>query len=438
MDKKHLLLLCSIACFTKGYNLTETVELAKVHDPGYQSEQLALRSQTFADRIEASGFLPTIDFSIVGTHVAANHQTTSTSGKFKMDVALPLYDPKQISAYKKGLLVKEQALTELQQLNINHTLQTASNYFAALKAQAAYRAKKTALSHYEKSFNDAKKKEEAGLGTHIDTLTTKANLDTGSLELIVAKNNLNQSLNTLSNQVNTSIDSLSTFTDNTIPNLPIDNIEDIIEQAITKSTRIHIAKIKAAKARNTLSEASNHLLPSASLAFEQTQPLDTLEDHFFEQQYSSTKATLTLTMRAFSGFKDSLSAKQEKLSYLSAQAALDDERYTLQLDIKNAYRNYQSALLQAHAAHSALKSAEALLSAQQEKNQSGIVTELELMSAITQSSEAQNNFYSAVYDLLLNYLQIKAAASTLSETDIHNINQYLSTVSEFETEIHPS
>lgn len=423
--KRNLLFFLSLSCLSQGFNLVETINLSKQNDPGYRSQVLTLDASRLNGKIAAGRLAPRIDLSFYGTNLTTDNNATSTTGDLKLSVNADIYNAIDISNYKKGKLESKEALVKLKFLDINHSVQTLNRYFETLKAYSNLKVKQFALNQYQQSYHEAHDKESVGLISSSETLVSLSNLDLAKLSLTIAKNDLDHKVSTLEGQINTPITSLNIYASLSVPELNAPPLSELTQYALSSGYKIQLANLKLKKSRNALNTAENAFAPKASVSFERTQPIHTLNDHFFESAYSSQKLYLSLSINAFSGFSDLNTLKQKRISYLSSEACLAEEQYTIKLSIEKAYRDHQNNQLQAHASLIALKSANASLKATQERYKAGHSSELEYTTAITQATNAQESFYSSVYTLMSGYLNLKASASLLEHTDITTISNYL-------------
>lgn len=422
---------CSFLCLfflSWSLDLENALLLAKQNDPGYKSKVLELQAALYSDKIAIAGFAPQIDFSIIGTQSTTDHVTSTNSHNFKMTIGMDIYNPEQIVAFSRGKLDTQEAFEKLKKLSIDHNMQTILLYFDTLKAHSNLRVKHFALQQYQKSYQEALEKQESGLVSAQETLAYKSSLDAASLAVSIANNELHHNVNTLKSQLNAPIEHLHIHDSEEIPTLNLPPQSETIEKALCHGERIKLAIIKLKKARNSIASSETAFIPKASVSLSQSQPVDKFITHFLDTKTSSAQSTqLSLSVNVFSGFSDLNTLRKKKMEYLSAESFLADEQYEVRLSIEKAYRDYENNLLQAKAALSSMKSAEASLKATAEKHALGNVSELEYANAITIASDAKASFQKSIYTLMSCYLNIKALSSTLTQETISEINPLLDT-----------
>lgn len=408
-------------------NLTETLNLAKEHDPGYRSQVLDLKATLFNDKIAAGKLAPSIDIAFYGSNTTVDTTATDSSGNLKLTINADIYNANTISNYKKGKIETQEALLKLNELDLEHTIKTSNQYFDTLKALSNVKVKRFALEQYEKSYQEAIEKENAGLISNVEVLSYLASLDLAKLALTSSVNNLDHKLKTLEGHINTPINKLHTYEGTAIPDLSLPPINELLDYALSSGYRIKLANTSVKKARNAVNNAENNFVPKATVSFERAQPIHTLKDHFFESSYSTQKLYLTLSLNAFSGFTDYNNYKKQKTKYLASESFLDEELYSVKLAIEKAYKDHENNTLEAKASLSAMQSANAYLDAISERHLLGKISEIEYKAAITEASKTQESFYTSIYNLMAGYLYLKSITSTLDSTDIERINQYLKT-----------
>jgi len=411
------------SCF--GLDLAKTLELSRSKDPGYQSSMLKFKAESVDKEIAISKLLPSISSSISGVKSYSNDNDTFSVGNFRISAEIPIYNTKNINYYHKQKLNSKMVALNQKSFNTQHSIDIATSYFDALNAQASYSAKLSALIQYKKSHEEALEMARAGLKTHVDTLTTLSALDLAKVDVVTAKNNYNHTLKVLQGKVDSIIYELSGLQEMTIPEFVLPSIQDMIQQGLQNSTRIKKSALKLTQARQALSSTYSQILPAVKLSVTHTRSLDDLKENTFSFDNGSTEARLSVTMNIFSGLEDYHENKKQRLNYHASENEFQDELYSIKLNIEEEYSRYDNAKQRAIAGLSAMKSSEASLNAINEKSLAGTATEVEVMSAITQATKAEENFYRANYDLIKAFLKLKAATGALNDKAIAEVNQYL-------------
>lgn len=426
MDRSKTLISLMMYCSTSVFagNLTDTINISKTYDTGYQSKIRDYESQVIEKKLPQSDLFPKLDISASSskkTVTTDNSDTvTRTPSTVSLKVSAPIFDTKIFTNLKladKGALSIKYAQKAY---NNDHTLKVASQYFATLNAVEDAHTQYTAFHEYKKSYDETKEMYKAGLKTEVDKLVNKASLDLSIINVVDAKNTLLNQIRDLEKTTNRHESSLKGLPES-VPHLPDENYENLLNHALHDSARAIISQLSVQKAKIELDVAYTSFFPKVSLSVDASQELGDI----FDKDNHTVTTSLTASVNAFSGMKDKRTIEQKKLSYLSSEDAHTNEYDNIQLDMKKAFENYESAKLRAQAGLSALVSARLSLEATQEQHNAGSATELEVLAAITQSMNARKSFYASNYALLEAYLNLHKTAGTLSEKHIHFVNSLL-------------
>jgi|GEM_PF-7030631 outer membrane protein TolC len=427
MNTKRLISLLILFHFSQGFSLKETISLSILQDPCYKSQVLLLKADLFQEKIAFGKLSPTVDLSLLGSKTTTNNLTTAQAGGLQITISANLYDAGLAASFKKGKLETRQAKISLSQLQNNHIVDTSTHYLNTLKSFSNLKVKQFVLNQYQQGYQEALDKKATGLISEADMLAYQSNLDLAKLSLTISKNDLDHKISTLEGQINTPVASLHIFSDTVIPQLEVAPLSNLIEHAISKGIHIQLARVELEKARNDLITSESKYCPKANISYVKSQTINALQNNFLDNNFSTQKISVNLSLNAFSGFSDFNTIKQKQMTYQAAQASLEEKQYTIKLRIKKYYQDHENNVLQANAALSAVNSTNASLKATTERHKAGQATELEYATAIAQDSDAKETFYKSIYTLMACYLHLKETSSTLDGNSIDEINQYLKT-----------
>ena len=139
-----------------------------------------------------------------------------------------------------------------------------------------------------------------------------------------------------------------------------------------------------------------------------------------------TTITLNLDIPIYSGGLTT-SRHREQIAYLDrARATLDNQKRLTALQTRNAYRGIKAAIAQASAFSKALDSTRSASEATQAGFRVGTRTSVDVLLAQREQYKSQRDHLRALYDYILNILELKRSAGTLSEEDVQQINLWFS------------
>ena len=135
-----------------------------------------------------------------------------------------------------------------------------------------------------------------------------------------------------------------------------------------------------------------------------------------------TTITLNLDIPIYSGGLTS-SRHREQIAYLErTRAILNNQKRITNQQTRNAYRGIKSAISQARALQQAVASTLSASEATQAGFKVGTRTSVDVLLAQREQHESERDYLRALYDYIINILELKRSAGTLSEEDIQQIN----------------
>lgn len=143
------------------------------------------------------------------------------------------------------------------------------------------------------------------------------------------------------------------------------------------------------------------------------------------QDATTTTLAISATIPLFAGGSNYAKAKQAAAESTQASANLDLQRRTVKNNIRSLYRQVQTDVLTVKARKRATVSSQSALEATETGYQVGTRNIVEVLNAQRNLFGAQRDYANARYDYIINLLNLKFFAGSLSETDIQALNAWL-------------
>jgi len=140
---------------------------------------------------------------------------------------------------------------------------------------------------------------------------------------------------------------------------------------------------------------------------------------------TSTTLALSATIPLFAGGSNYAKAKQAAAESTQASANLDLQQRTVKNNIRSLYRKVQTDVLTVKARKRATVSSQSALEATETGYQVGTRNIVEVLNAQRNLFGAQRDYANARYDYIIDLLNLKFYAGSLSETDIQALNAWL-------------
>ncbi len=140
---------------------------------------------------------------------------------------------------------------------------------------------------------------------------------------------------------------------------------------------------------------------------------------------TSTTLALSATIPLFAGGSNYAKAKQAAAESTQASANLDLQQRTVKNNIRSLYRKVQTDVLTVKARKRATVSSQSALEATETGYQVGTRNIVEVLNAQRNLFGAQRDYANARYDYIIDLLNLKFFAGSLSEADIQALNVWL-------------
>jgi outer membrane protein len=251
-----------------------------------------------------------------------------------------------------------------------------------------------------------------GVATEIDVLRSEVNVANMEPQLIRAENRIRLARAALNNLIVVDLES-PTEIDGSLEYRPwtAGNLEEIWRRTLELRPEIIAARKQVQEARLTLSlaKAENKLSVDMSAQYGYTvrEP-----QNLFDSDFSSWNLSFNFKLPFFdSGRKSGLMA-QALARLRAAEQRLSQLENNVQLEVKQAYDDTQSAEKAIGAAKLSVSQAEKVLSMMQANYQYGAATTLDVVDSETTLAEARNNHIFATYDYEISKARLRLASGS--------------------------
>lgn len=311
-------------------------------------------------------------------------------------------------------------------------LQAQTIYYSVLRAQHQVQVAQAAISTADVQLDIATKTYNAGTGQKVDLLRASTQVATATQNLLSAQNSLsiaNENFNDLVGQPLTAALSLQdsgeattgvTFSNDdvtappTLKDISIVDVDQIdlnadIKKAEGNRPELMNDEVEVRSAKTGIKLARAGLEPSLNLS--------ATGDYYPTTSFSSPRrrvaaVTATLTIPIYDGGATHDLVGEAKLKTDSAQASLESDRTTIELDVREAYFNLLTAAHQLTSANTGLVDAIEARQLAQVRYDNQVSLYLEVTDAQAALVQAENSQVNAVYDYYIARAQYKNALGT--------------------------
>ena len=419
------LLLASNSSF--GENLKKVFDDAVKNDPVLSAARQNYKAIAQSTPQARALLLPNIALSASTSDTEQTGTTAFNSDNDNVALTLtqPIFNYSLLIKLKQAKLTVKKAGIELNAAYQDLIIRVTQRYFAVLTAidkLAFARAEKRAIA---RQLEQARKRFEVGLIAVTNVHEAKAAHDLAIAQVIAAQNDLSsrqESLREITNQQHRILYQLR-------PDIPLVSPEPANMQAWTKIALQQNLKLQAVVfdvdlARAEIrSQRSGHM-PSVDLIANKSTN-KTTGGNFGATDTENNSIELRLKIPLFSGGFTRSKTKEARHRYQQAQQNLERQRREALRQTRDAYRGVITGISRVRALKQAIVSSKSALRATRAGYRVGTRTIVDVLNAQRELFRAQSNYTDARHAYVLNLLQLKQAAGTLSAKDLNAINNWL-------------
>ncbi|WP_291402409.1 TolC family protein [Daejeonella sp.] len=439
MNYKHIsLIVCFFSVLTAkaqqsdttiSFSLKEAIDYAQSHQVSVQNaiidEEIAKNTVkktigiglpqvngnvSFQDfLVVPTSLLPGEFFDKPGTQVPVRFgvQYQSSIG---IEVSQLLFDGSYLVGLQASKTFKELSNKSLKRSRIETAVAVTKAYYSVLVSNEQLSLLDANISRLKKSLNDTQALFANGFVEKIDVDRLKVlnnNLET-ERENVIRLLELN--VNLLKFQMGMNIQTKLKLKDS-IASLQVEESIDL-NDSTSYQNRIEYSLLQTQKKINELDvkRYKSLFLPSlvafgSSLQSLQSQKFSTL----FDRSFPTTVVGLRLSVPILSGGIKSYQVKNAKLELLKTENNLVNLKNGINLEVEQAQTVYRNGLKSLENQKRNMELAQEVLRVSKIKYEQGVGSSIEVTSAETSLKESQNNYINALYDLLINKVNVDRA-----------------------------
>jgi outer membrane protein len=429
LKRISLLVLIALSAIntSNADNLLQIYQTAKLKDPiilkSKAQYDLAVEKITAAN----AALLPQIGFGLNSTYTKES-ENLLTNSNYGADLSLnqSIYN----GAYWQQLDIAEKQATQFaasygfaaQEL----LLRTASTYFEVLRADQAVKSVQANKRAVERQLKQTKQRFQVGLIAITAVHEAQAEYDRTTADEINAQNTLINSYYILRELTGNEVHNIAYLNNDTFAAQKLaGNVQYWRNTSIEKNLNLHNKRISKEIAKMQIELAAIGHLPSlglvAGLGYNNT---DYDIDQPVSRNTDSSNATIGLNFNVplYSGGKITSVVKQAQFNYVFASEDLIQAFRSIDSQVSRNYNNVRASMSSIQAYQQTLVSSKSALRATQAGFEVGTRTVVDVLNSTRSLYESENQLANARYDYIINMLQLKFSAGTLSEQDIRDVS----------------
>ena len=419
-------------------DLMQILRDAFSHDAQYASARAARAAGQEVLPQGLAGLLPSIsasaftqsnrlDLSFRGALPDSVREGNSNGLSFSL--TQPVFNWNNLLLYREAGFKAAQAEALFSQATQDLIVRVSQAYFEVLASQdrlAFIQAQKTAISE---QLAQAKRNFEVGTATITDTHEAQARYDLASSQEIAAQSDLEIRKQALQQIIGKFPEALSPLKPSVQVNAPRPaTMEEWASAAGSRAFPVRAQEAALEIASREIERLRGGHLPTLNLVGNyglNSQGISSSGATNVATDATSRSIGLQLAIPLYAGGNVSSQVRQAIANREKAQQDLEFSRRSAALSARQAYLGITNGIAQVRALEAALTSSESALASNKLGYEVGVRINIDVLNAQQQVFSTKRDLSKARYDALINGLKLKAAAGSLADTDIEEVNRLL-------------
>lgn len=416
----------------QAMTFSEALELALEHDPLVPLSEATYEADLQLGRQITGERLPVV--TVDGT-VAKNDNESESQffGTFEEDfnssgIGITARQPVfRLDWFAKGRhadALDSQALYSKTEREMAYGVRLAERYFAVLVAQDELKLARAEAKAIGESLSDTKKRHEVGLVPGTDLKEAQARDDLAKAKTILARQKLVSAQDALNESTGQGYVALPALpSDVNLPPLDPADIEVWVARARAKNPGILQAREAVTIAKSNLSAARAELLPVVDAVASYRH--DDSSDSRVGSERNDARLALELTVPLYQGGIKHARSREAQARMIVAERDLDRKLAEIDSQMRQQYREVETAYTQTRALELAVASAIAAEEATRNGYQAGTRTITDVLNARSAVISAQRDLSRTRYDLLLGRMKLKQITAEMTREDYQAVDALL-------------
>jgi outer membrane protein len=418
-------------------DLLDVYRLAQTNDPTFESARYALEATRQQVPQALSALLPSVAGSgTVGRTLGTTAYTDTPvvdrgfkSYTWKLQLTQPLIRAENLYAYDESHLLLEQAKAQFEQARQDLILRVAQAYFDTLLAQESVAVAEVQIKSAEEQQAVAERGYTDGTTSVTDVHEAKARADLARSDRVAALNTLDVKKAELEKIIGPLQAPLAPLqADVAFPHPDPDNDTAWRTRAQEDNPAVRAQKAALQLASADVGRQRSQRLPTVDViaSYGRNYSSGNIDNPIdYSTQAGVKQIGLQLSMPILDAGGIHATVMEAKAKENKARADLEVARRQAGADAREAFMAIASGLSQLEALNSAVASTDSSVQGNRAGYKAGLRINSDVLQAEQQLGSTQRDLAKARYDLLLQGLKLKAAAGTLSESDLSGINGML-------------
>ena len=413
-------------------DLLSVYQSAVQNDSQFRAAQAAYKAQLELKNQSVATLLPTLSAS---AHYTQREDETITTGStlndyntngYSLNLTQPLYRHENFVGLNQADAQIAQASAVFENAKQDLILRVSTQYFAVLAAENDFEFAKAVRKSIREQLIQTQQRFNVGLTAITDVHEAQARYDQAVAQAIVAENALavsHETLREITAQNHSALSALSTEHPLVKPE-PAD-IKQWVNTANAQNALLMANRKSVEVAQSEVSRQSAGHYPTLDLTANQT--YTDYDEKFIggARETDNTSISLQLNIPLYQGGLVNSRTRAAAYRLTEAREKLEQQKRATERQTRSSYLSVIANISQVKALKQALASSSIALEATQAGFEAGTRTVVDVLDSQRELFRARRDYAQVRYNYLLETLNLKLAAGTLSSTDLEQINPWL-------------
>ncbi|WP_305967129.1 TolC family outer membrane protein [Marinobacter salsuginis] len=418
-------------------DLVETYEKALSYDSGIAAARASFEAQQAASDVSQSALLPQIGAFGEGNYIdvdGPNQDNSYRELNYGVQLTQPLFRADAWFRYDASKFQTESARAEYNLAQQQLILDVATAYFNVLRARDTVTTARATEAAIQRQYEQAQERFDVGLIAITEVYEARASYDDSKSQRIAAENQLNVAREQLARLTGEYAEEL----DNLRQNFPLGR-PDPMDPSAWEATALEqnwsiqsaLFDLNASEAGLREAKAGHYPTVDLNASYGKTDlsGIDAANAPITSQQDgTTTRGTIGLTLNVplYSGGGTQAGVRQQRSLVTVAEQSLNTVRRDVRVNTRSLFLTVNNNVETASALEQTIISRRSALDATRAGYEVGTRNIVEVLDAERAYYVALRDYANARYDYVINSLQLKQAAGTLSPQDLIELNNWLS------------
>lgn len=348
----------------------------------------------------------------------------STRKGWTVSLDQPLFNMASWYSYQQGIKLSEQAEAQFGADQQSLIVRVANAYFNVLRSIDTLEATIAEENALEHQLEQTQQRFEVGLTAITEVHEAQAAYDSATAATFEARGALGIAYEALEVLTGRTHDQVAPLAANfpVVAPVPADR-HQWVEFSLNNNYRLKAARLSADAAGETAKGARSGHLPTVSASLSYSDNRD--DGQQFDTRTDGSTIGLNLRVPLYSGGATSSRTRQAYALFTQSQEIFNNTQRNVIQSARALHLSVETGVSQVYARKQAIVSSQSALEATRSGYEVGTRNLVEVLQSQRQLYQARRNYATALYDYIINTIQLREVAGMLTPADVQEIDRWL-------------